>query len=80
MRSHLKTGILAGALALGVSTAAFAQADPEKQAAYKAALEAKLQKPFMQNAAWQTDYDKARAKAKESGKLLFTYFTRTYLP
>ncbi|MFQ5844295.1 MAG: hypothetical protein ACE5JG_04825 [Planctomycetota bacterium] len=80
MRCQLRTGILAGALALGVSTAALGQADPDRQESYRASLEEHLQKPFMQNADWLTDYDQALAAAKESGKLIFTYFTRTYAP
>lgn len=40
--------------------------------------QAKLEKPFLKNAKWFTDYDKARAAAKKSKKVIFTYFTRTY--
>jgi hypothetical protein len=40
--------------------------------------DAKLAEPWLQNASWVTDYDKARSLAKESGKLLFGYFTRSY--
>lgn len=38
----------------------------------------KLAKPVFQKAPWVMDYDKARAQAKAEGKLLFTYFTRSY--
>ena len=38
----------------------------------------KLAKPVFKKAAWLTDYDKARAQAKQANKLLFTYFTRSY--
>jgi hypothetical protein len=38
----------------------------------------KLAKEVFTKAAWFTDYDKARAEAKKSGKLLFTYLTRSY--
>lgn len=38
----------------------------------------KLAKPVFQKAAWLTDYDAARAEAKKSGKLILTYFTRSY--
>jgi len=31
-----------------------------------------------QKAPWVMDYDKAREQAKKDGKLLFTYFTRSY--
>lgn len=38
----------------------------------------KLGKPVFHRAAWQFDYDQARALAKQEGKLLLVYFTRTY--
>ena len=44
------------------------QADP---------LEEKLRQPFLSKAAWGLDYDQARASARETGKLLFAYFTLT---
>ncbi|MHC5065953.1 MAG: hypothetical protein ACYTG5_18485 [Planctomycetota bacterium] len=42
------------------------------------ARSAKLAKPVFKKADWVFDYDQARARAKEEGKLLFTYFTRSY--
>lgn len=38
----------------------------------------KLKKPFLTKASWFTDYDKARAESKQSGKPIFAYFTRSY--
>ncbi len=38
----------------------------------------KLAKPVFENANWMFDYDKAREEAKKQGKVLFTYFTRSY--
>lgn len=38
----------------------------------------KLAKEFLKKGSWVTDYDQARAEAKKSGKLLFTYFSRSY--
>ncbi|MBL8724049.1 MAG: hypothetical protein JNK49_08380 [Planctomycetes bacterium] len=38
----------------------------------------KLAKPVFQKAPWVMDYDQARQQAKQEGKLLFTYFTRSY--
>ncbi len=38
----------------------------------------KLAKEVFTKATWMTDYDKARETAKKEGKLLFTYFTRSY--
>ena len=43
-------------------------------------LKEKLGKEFMRNAAWNIDYDIAKAKAKETGKPIFAYFTRSYQP
>ena len=38
----------------------------------------KLALPVFKKAAWTFDYDKAKAEAKKSGKLIFTYFSRSY--
>ena len=38
-------------------------------------LAKKLAAPFLQKAAWHTDWDAAKAAAKQSGRLLFAYFT-----
>ena len=46
----------------------------------KANLEQKMAKAFVKNAAWITDYDAAKAKALQEGKLIFGYFTRSYQP
>ena len=43
-------------------------------------LAEKLEKDFVKNAAWEMDFDAAKQKAKESGKLIFAYFTRSYSP
>jgi len=43
-------------------------------------LAAKLEEPFLKNAAWVLDYDAALARAKESGQPVFGYFTRSYAP
>ena len=40
--------------------------------------DAKLAEEWMKKAAWITDYDKALAESKASGKLIFAYFTRSY--
>ena len=40
--------------------------------------DAKLKSPFLKNGDWTTDYDEALARAKESGKPIFGYFTRSY--
>jgi len=43
-------------------------------------LDKKLASAFLKKAAWELDYDAARAKAKESGKPIFAYFSRSYAP
>jgi hypothetical protein len=42
--------------------------------------EEKLTHDFVKHGGWITDYDAARAKAKEEGKVLFAYFSRSYAP
>ena len=43
-------------------------------------LAKKLKSPFIQNAAWELDYDAALQKAKEQKKLVFAYFSRSFAP
>jgi len=64
------------AIALAAAASVAAAQEPEMQAK----LEEKLAKEFVSKAAWELDFDKARAKAKETGKLIFAYFTRSYAP
>lgn len=40
----------------------------------------KLAKPVFKLADWVMDYDEARARATAEGKLILTYFTRSYAP
>ncbi|MFQ5506037.1 MAG: hypothetical protein ACE5F1_14750 [Planctomycetota bacterium] len=63
--------------ALLLATQASAQGSQEDLAARR---DKKLKSAFLQKADWITDYDKARARAKQSGKLIFAYFTRSYAP
>ena len=42
--------------------------------------EAKLAEPFIKNADWVTDYDQALGKAKQTGKPIFAYFSRSFAP
>lgn len=60
-----------------VAPVACAQSSQED---YKAAYEAKLSEDWFVNGGWTADYDAARAKAKEEGKLILAYFSRTYSP
>ena len=66
------------ALALGAGMLVTGQAHAQKELVAKKA--AKLEKEFFKKAPWFTDYDKARAEAKKSKKVIFTYFTRSYSP
>ena len=43
-------------------------------------LAAKLEKPFLKSVAWVHDFSAARRKAKAEDKVIFAYFTRSYLP
>lgn len=67
---RLTAGVLA--LFLAASTS-FAQSLEDR-------LEKKLEKPFAKNAAWVLDLETAKTKAKETGKPIFAYFTRSYAP
>lgn len=40
----------------------------------------KLEGAWVKNAAWITDFDRAKSKARKSGKQIFAYFTRSYAP
>ena len=40
----------------------------------------KMGSAFLRAAPWQTDFDQAKAAAKERGQLIFVYFTRSFAP
>ena len=42
--------------------------------------DAKKAEAWVKNANWIFDYTKAKAEAKKSGKVIFSYFTRSYSP
>ncbi len=63
---------------LGLALAAPAAA--QDQEALKAKYQDKLAKEFISHGGWITDYDEARKTAKEQGKLIFVYFSRSYSP
>ncbi|GAB4139069.1 MAG: hypothetical protein Fur0037_05120 [Planctomycetota bacterium] len=71
MRSMTMTA-LAAIAGLCAALSAQTQEQLEERRAAKMAL------PVFKKAAWTFDYDKARADAKKSGKLIFAYFTRSY--
>ncbi len=65
---------------LALATGIAAQGTDSKQQALVDKHKKKLASEFLKKAAWFTDYDKARAAAKKSDKLMFGYFTRSYAP
>lgn len=71
--------LLAGALLLGLAPAHAGQSD-DRQQELISQREKKMSKPFVTKAPWIADYDKARAKARETGLLIFGYFTRSFSP
>jgi hypothetical protein len=75
----MKTLLLVPMLAIVLAGAGFSQSTDE-QAALQAKYDKKVAKEFVSYGNWILDYDVARAKAKEEGKLIFTYFTRSYSP
>jgi len=64
-------------LALGILCGSAAAQD---QADMQARYEKKLHKDFISHGGWITDYDVARERAKEEGKVIFAYFSRSYAP
>lgn len=65
---------LLGALLLvgGLATPAAAQDDLQGK------LDKKLAEAWIKDPAWITDYDEAKKKSAETGKVIFAYFTRSY--
>lgn len=59
-------------LILSLALPALAQDDMIKR------RDEKLNESWVKKAAWITDFDKAREAAKDSGKPIFAYFTRSY--
>jgi|RhiMethySRZTD1v2_1073278.scaffolds.fasta_scaffold00406_34 hypothetical protein len=57
-----------------------AQRQERSQDEYKQMRAEKLAKEVFKKASWIRDYDKARETAKQEGKLIFAYFTRSYVP
>jgi hypothetical protein len=67
----------AGALALLLGAApAFAQGGNDEELRAKRA--AKVAEAWFTSNPWTDDYDVAQQRAKESGKVIFGYFTRSY--
>ncbi len=60
--------------------AAAARAQGEEESPEVTKFKKKLTAAFIKKAPWVLDYDAARKNAKESGKVLFGYFTRSFQP
>ena len=45
-----------------------------------ARFEKKIAEPWFATGGWTADYDVARARAKETGRPILAYFTRSYAP
>jgi len=71
---------LAMLILAGLSVAPAVTAAPHGPADLQEKYEAKLALDFVEFGGWITDFDKAKAKAKQEGKVLFTYFSRSYAP
>jgi hypothetical protein len=72
------TAALAAVLLVGTPVAQERdQQEPDQRKLEQKRVE-KLAKPVFKKAAWHFDYDAARAAAKEQGKFLLAYFTRSY--
>ncbi len=62
----------------GVILATALPAQQKDQETLRELRDKKLASKFLQNANWITNYDKARAEAKKSKKMIFGYFTRSF--
>ena len=62
-------------LALAAAAPGVAAQDQDKMKANYAAM---LEHDWYTGGDWTTDFAAAKAKAKEAGKPIFAYFTRTY--
>lgn len=73
----LWTTALAALVLAGGAVSAFAQDD---NAALEKKKADKLAEAWVTAAPWVTDYAAAKAKAKETGKPIVAYFSRSYAP
>ncbi len=69
------TVAVAGLMLAGMATVSMAQ-DSDMQTKY----EKKVAEAWFTDNGFTDDYDVARAKATETGKPIFAYFTRSYAP
>lgn len=69
---------LSGLIVAGVAAVGFAQDDA--QAEFQAKYEKKVAEAWFTDNGFTDDYDVARERAKEQGRPIFAYFTRSYSP
>ena len=74
MRPSISIAILVSALACAANLGAQSQEEMLKR------WEAKQNESWFQDGAWQPDFAAAKARAKEEGKLILAYFSRSYSP
>lgn len=76
----LRPPFLLSSLAAGLLLATALPGTVRAQGDLKAKYEEKLSHEFIPHGGWITDYDQARERAREQGKVLFVYFSRSYAP
>ncbi len=75
MRAAARTSTLAPLLLALFAAPGFAQGNVEE---LKQKRDKKLAEAWYKANDWTSDYDEARKRAKDSGKIIFAYFTRSY--
>lgn len=68
---------LTGLLAMAVAPSALAQGSQEE---LKARLDAKRAEAWFTEYGWTDRFEVAKARARETGKPILAYFTRSYAP
>jgi hypothetical protein len=64
----------------GLTTALVLHSACAQQEDLKKSYESKIAEDWFVKGGWSDDYDAVRARAKEEGKIIFAYFSRTYAP
>ena len=54
------------------------EGDPAGNAELIRRRDAVLNAPFLKNVEWEMDFDRAVATSARTGRLIFTYFTKSY--
>ena len=69
---------LAGAFALLGAAGLTAQREKPSPETLQRKYDEEIALPFIAKGGWILDYDDARRRAREEGKLIFAYFSRSY--